>query len=84
MLRPMLEVIEDLDDPNVGNRILRDKGPQNAVSSLSEQINLFWREEYPFHVHDHEKIHDPLNWWMVLAKHDHASVLGVSQLDLTC
>ena len=78
MLWPMLEVIEDSDDPKVGNRNLRDKGPQNSVSSLSEQINLFWREEYPFRVHDREKIDDPLKWWMDLARHDHANVLGVS------
>ena len=78
MLRQLLLVIEDSDDPNVGNRSLRDKGPQNSVSSLSEQINLFWREEYPFRVLDREKITDPLKWWMDLAKHDHANVLGVS------
>jgi len=81
MLRQMLQVIEDSDDPNVGNWSLRDKGPQNAVSSLSEQINLFWREEYPFRVLDRKKIIDPLKWWMDLAKHDHANVLGVSRLD---
>ena len=74
----MLEVIEDSDDPKVGNWNLRDKGAQNSVSSLSEQINLFWREEYPFRVHDREKIDDPLKWWMDLARHDYANVLGVS------
>ena len=75
MLRQMLQVIEDSNDPNIGNQILCEKGPQNAVSSLSDQINLFWREEYPFRVLDHEKINDPLKWWMDLARHDHADVL---------
>jgi hypothetical protein len=42
MLWPMLQVIEDSDDPCVVNRILCEKGPKNSVSSLSEQINLFW------------------------------------------
>jgi hypothetical protein len=78
LLRPMLQVIEDSNDPNVGNQVLREKGPQNAVSSLSEQINLFWREDYPFRVLDHEKIEDPLKWWMDMAKNSHANVLGVS------
>ncbi|KAF8154878.1 ribonuclease H-like domain-containing protein [Crassisporium funariophilum] len=77
MLRPMLQVIEDLDNPNVGNWTLRDKGPKNAVSSLSEQINSFWREEYPFRVLARKNISDPLKWWMDLANHDHANVLGV-------
>ena len=82
MLRPMLRVIEDSDDPCVGNQILHEKGPRNAVSSLSEQINLFWRGEYPFRLLDREKIADPLKWWMDIAKHDHANVLpvGVSSL----
>jgi len=74
----MLQVIEDSDDLNVGNRVLREKGPRNAVSSLTEQINLFWREEYPFRVLDHEKIDNPLKWWVDMAKNDHANVLGVS------
>ena len=78
MLRSMLEVIEDSNDPKVGNKILREKGFKSSVSSLSEQINLFWREEYPFRVLDHEKIVDPLKWWIDMAKHDHANVLGVS------
>ena len=62
IMRPMLQVIEDSDDPNVGNRVLREKGPRNAVGSLSEQINLFWQEDYPFRVLDHEKIDNPLKW----------------------
>jgi hypothetical protein len=74
----MLQVIEDSDDPNVGNRVLREKGPKNSVSNLNEQINLFWREEYPFRVLDREKILDPLKWWIDMAKHDHGNVLGVS------
>ena len=78
MLRPMLQVIEDSDDLDVGNPVLREKGPKNSVSSLSEQINLFWREDYPFRITDREKIIDPLKWWIDMAKHDHASVLGVS------
>lgn len=78
MLQPMLQVIKDSDVPNVGNRLLREKGHKNIVSALSEQINLFWQEEYPFQVLDHEKIVDPLKWWIDLAKHNHANVLGMS------
>jgi hypothetical protein len=74
----MLQVVEDSDDPNVGNQVLREKGPRNAVSSLTEQINLFWREDYPFRVLDHEKIDNPLKWWVDMARNDHANVLGVS------
>lgn len=80
MLRPMLQVIEDSGNPDVGNRILREKGPHNAVSSLSEQIKLFWQEEYPFRVLEREKVVDPLVWWREIAKHDHANVLGVSAI----
>ena len=75
MLQSMLQIIEDSDDPNVGNQKLCEKGPWNAMNSLSEQINLFWHEEYPFHVLDREEINDPLKWWMDLARHDHADVL---------
>jgi hypothetical protein len=76
----MLQIIEDSSNPDVGNQILREKGPRNVVGSLSEQINLFWREEYPFRVLDRKKVADPLAWWTEMAKHDHANILGVSTI----
>jgi len=74
----MLETIEKSDDPDVGHTILRAKGPGTAVRELCQQIDMFWRDEYPFHILDHGKIDDPLAWWQDLAKHNHAHILGVS------
>lgn len=74
----MLEIIEKSDDVNVGHSVLRTKGPGAAVRELCQQIDMFWRNEYPFHISGHEKIDDPLAWWQDLAKHNHAQVLGVS------
>ena len=51
---------------------------KNSDYINTEQINLFWREEYPFRVLDHEKVNDPLKWWMDIANHNHVNVLGVS------
>ena len=74
----MLETIEKSNDPDIGHPILRKKGPGTVVQELGQQINMFWRDEYPFRVLDREKIVDPLEWWQDLAKHDHSQVLGVS------
>lgn len=80
LLRPMLEMIEKSDDPEVGHPILRKKGPSLVVRELSQQIDMFWRDEYPFHNLGHETINDPFAWWQDLAKHNHAQVLRVSVL----
>ena len=39
------------------------------VRELSQQINMFWRDEYPlaFRVLDREKFDDPLGWWALVA-----------------
>jgi hypothetical protein len=74
----MLEAIERSDDPNVGNRLLREKGPKEALMELGEQVGMYWRDEFPFRAGvDRAKIVDPLRWWKNMANHDSAQVLGV-------
>ena len=57
-----------------GHPILRKKGSSTVVRELSQQINMFWRDEYPraFRVLDRENFDDPLRWWhwQDLAKHN--------------
>ena len=48
MLRPILEVIERSDDPDVGNRMLREKYPKEALAELGEQVGMYWQDKFPF------------------------------------
>ena len=50
LIRPMLEMIEKSNNSDVGHPVLQKKGPSTVVQKLSQQINMFWRDEYPFRV----------------------------------
>lgn len=81
MLKPMLQKIQSLADPDVGHPVLREKGISTSANDLKHQIELFWNGEYPFRVVDIEKITDPLGWWRDIGRHDGAKVLSVRNIN---
>ena len=50
LIRPLLEMIEKSNNSDVGHPVLQKKGPSTVVRKLSQQINMFWHDEYPFRV----------------------------------
>jgi hypothetical protein len=74
MLKQMLVHIEKF--PGTGPELLRTLGPVDAAHELKNQLEAFWRGEYPFIVSEEAKGKNPLEWWQHLEHHMHAHVLA--------
>jgi hypothetical protein len=74
MLKQTLVHIEKF--PGTGPELLRMLGPVDAAHKLKNQLEAFWRGEYPFIISEEAKGKNPLEWWQHLEHHMHARILA--------
>jgi hypothetical protein len=77
MLKSMIDRLDSHPDEPV-HPVIKELGPAETVNAFRQQLESFWRNEWPFNQAISDSDRNSLAWWKSLELHPQARVLAVS------